>query len=129
MSSGLAIQVPAAHRGTPANLLLAALPAAQYRHLLATLEPVALKQGEVLHEPAAPIRHVYFPVSCVVSLMTTGADHKAVEVGLVGYEGMAGLALVLGSGASSVRTVVASSGAALRAEAANFRSTLEHCPA
>ena len=111
-----------------ANNLLAALPTAEYRHLLAGLEPVTVKQGAVLHEPAAPIRHVYFPVGCVVSLMATGADHKAVEVGLVGYEAMVGIALVLGAGDSSVRAVVAASGAALRIEAARFRNTLLQCP-
>lgn len=87
-----------------------------------------LKQGKVLHEPAAPIRYVYFPVGSVVCLMTTGADHKAVEVGLVGYEAMVGIALVLGAGASSVRAVVAASGAALRIEAGHFRSALLQCP-
>lgn len=113
---------------TPSNILLAALPGAEYRHLLAALEPVTLKQGEVLHEPAAPIPYVYFPVGCVVCLLTTGADHKPVEVGLVGYDGMVGIALLLGGGKSSVRAVVASSGAALRVEASHFRSTLPRCP-
>ena len=125
---GFAVQVSAAHRRPLANSLLAALPRAEYRHLLVGLEPVSLRQGEVLHEPAAPIRHVYFPVGCVVCLMMTGADHKAVEVGLVGHEGMVGIGLVLGAGASSVRAVVAASGAALRIEAPRFRNTLLQCP-
>jgi CRP-like cAMP-binding protein len=111
-----------------ANSLLAVLPSAEYRQLLAGLEPVTLKLGEVLHEPTAPIRYVYFPVGCVVGLMATVADHKAVEVGLVGYEGMVGIALVLGAGASSVRTVVAASGAALRMEATRFHTTFLQCP-
>jgi CRP-like cAMP-binding protein len=115
-------------RRARANSLLAALPAAEYRHLHVGLELVALKQGEVLQEPAAPILHVYFPVSCIVCLMTTAADHKAVEVGLVGYEGMVGIALVLGAHASSVRAVVAADGAALRVEAAQLRNTLPQCP-
>ena len=129
-SSGGTNQCPArrVRAGSLANSLLAALPTAEYRHLLVGLEPVTLKQGEVLHEPAAPIRYVYFPVGCVVCLMTTGADHKAVEVGLVGYEGMVGIALVLGAGDSSVRAVVAASGAALRIESAHFRNTLLQCP-
>ena len=116
-----------AHGGALTNSLLAALPGAEYRQLLAGLEPVTLKQGGVLHEQAAPIRYVYFPIGCVVCLMTAGADHKAVEVGLVGYEGMVGIALVLGGGDSSVRAVVAASGAALRIEAAHFRSAFLEC--
>jgi CRP-like cAMP-binding protein len=121
-----AIQTSAERRPLE-NGLLAALPSAEYRHLLAGLEPVTLQFGEVLHEPAAPIRHVYFPVGCVICLMTTVAEHKAVEVGLIGYEGMVGMALVLGAGASAVRTVVAASGAALRMESTRFRKTLLQC--
>lgn len=123
---GFTVRTSAAGPRPLANRLLVALPSAEYRHLLVGLEPVALKQGEVLHEPAAPIRYVYFPVGCVVCLMTV-ADHKAVEVGLVGYEGMVGIALVLGAGASPVRAVVAVSGAALRMEAARFRKTFPQC--
>jgi CRP-like cAMP-binding protein len=122
-----AIRTSAAHRGPLANSLLAALPRAEYRHLLAGLEPVTLRLGEVLHEPAAPIRHVYFPAGCVVCLMTTVADHKAVEVGLVGSEGMVGMALVLGAGASAVRAVVTARGAALRMESTLFRKTFLQC--
>lgn len=121
------VRVPAAHRELLANSLLAALPSAEYRHLLIGFERVTLQQGEVLHEPAARIRYVYFPVGCVVCLMTTVADHKAVEVGLVGYEGMVGIALVLGAGASSVRAVVAASGTALRMEATRFHKTFLQC--
>ena len=122
-----AVRTSAAHRGTLANSLLAVLPSAEYRHLLVGLEPVTLRLGEVLHEPAAPIRHVYFPIGGVVCLMTTVADHKAVEVGLVGHEGMVGIALVLADGASSVRAVVAASGAALRMEATRFHKTFMQC--
>ena len=122
-----AIQTSAAERRPLTNGLLAALPSAEYRHLLAGLEPVTLQLGEVLHEPAAPIRHVYFPVGCVICLMTTVADHKAVEVGLVGYEGMVGMACVLGAGVSSVRAVVAASGVALRMESTRFHETFLQC--
>jgi CRP-like cAMP-binding protein len=122
-----AVRTSAALRAPLANSLLAALPSAEYRHVLVGLEPVTLQLGEVLHEPAAAIRYVYFPVGCVVCLTTTVAGHKAVEVGLVGYEGMVGLALVLGDGASSVRAVVAARGVALRMEATRFRKTFLQC--
>ncbi len=122
------VRASTAHRRPLANSLLAALPSEEHRHLLVGLEPVTLKQGDVLHEPAAPIRYVYFPVGGVVCLMTAGADHKAVEVGLVGYEGMVGIALVYSGADSSVRAVVAVSGAALRIEAARFRNAFLQCP-
>lgn len=124
-----ALRPSATNRGPIANSLLAALPSTEYRDLLVGLEPVTLKLGEVLQQPAAPIRYVYFPVGCVVCLMTTVADHKAVDVGLVGHEGMVGVSLVLGAaaGASSVRAVVAAGGAALRMEAARFHQAFLQC--
>lgn len=103
-----------------ANNLLAALPHAEYQRLLAGLEPVTLEYGEVLHEAGAPVRHVYFPIDCVVSLLTAHEDHQGLEVGLVGYEGMVGISLALGVDAASVRALVQASGTALRMDAARF---------
>jgi PAS domain S-box-containing protein len=109
-------------KGNPiANRLLAALPRKDYKSLLAGLEPVTLTYGEVLSEPGEPITHVYFPNDCVVSLLTTVEDHHALEVGLVGREGMVGISLVLGMGVSSVRALVQGTGTAMRMSAARFR--------
>jgi CRP-like cAMP-binding protein len=108
----------------PANRLLAALPADEYRDLLAGLEPVELACGEVLHEPGHLIRHVYFPLDGLVSLLTTVEGHRALEVGLVGCEGMVGISLALGVDVSSLRAVVQGGGTALRMTAARFRREL-----
>jgi len=78
-----------ARAGTP-NRLLAALPAKEYERLLAGLEPIKLTYGEVLYEPGERMRHVYFPSDCLVSLLTVVEGHRALEVGLVGREGMVG---------------------------------------
>src|SRR2546425_11970640 len=83
-----------------ANSVLAALPPRTYRDLLSGLEPVALVFGDVLYEPGAPIRDVYFPTDGVVSLLTLVEGRLALEVGLVGREGMVGVALALVLGAS-----------------------------
>jgi CRP-like cAMP-binding protein len=112
-----------------ANSLLAALPHTEYLRLLPGLEPVMLEFGDVLHEPGAPIRYVYFPVDCVVCLMARTGDQRAAEVGLVGHEGMVGLALALGVDVSSVRTVVQTRGKALRMQAARFGDDFLQCRA
>jgi hypothetical protein len=70
------------------NSLLAAVPRKAYRRLLAGLEPVTLTFGEVLYEPGETIRHVYFPGASLVSLLTLADGHLALEVGLIGREGM-----------------------------------------
>jgi hypothetical protein len=51
------------------NKLLAALPRAVLRGILPALDPVTLVLGDVLHEPGQPLRHVYFPLTCLVSLI------------------------------------------------------------
>ncbi|MEX1074795.1 MAG: Crp/Fnr family transcriptional regulator [Burkholderiales bacterium] len=105
----------------PGNSLLAALPHVEYQRLLAGLEPVTLKFGEVLKEPGMLIRHVYFPVDCVVSLLTLVEGHKALQVGLVGNEGMVGMPLALGIHVSSHRALVQVAGTALRMKSSAFR--------
>ena len=118
----------AANEAPIANHLLAALPHAEYQRLLAGLEPVALKFGEVLHEPGVPIRYVYFPIDCAISLLTAVVGERALEVGLVGREGMVGISLALGVEVSSVRALVEVAGMAMRMKAAHFREALRQCP-
>lgn len=110
----------------PANRLLAALPRQDYEHMRAELEPVNLAYGEVLYEPGERLRHVYFPGDAHVSLLVVLALGNALEVGLVGREGMVGISLALGVEDSPVRALVQGSGTALRMKAAAFREELEH---
>jgi CRP-like cAMP-binding protein len=112
---------------TNTNSLLAALPREDYLGLLPGLEPVTLKFGEVLHEPGAPIRYVYFPIDCAISLLITAEDHQALEAGLVGHEGMVGISLALGTDVSSVRALVLATGTAMQMNAARFRKAFKQC--
>jgi len=108
------------HRASIENSLLAALPRKECRRLLARLEPVTLNFGEVLYEPGEAIRHVYFPGASLVSLLTLADGHLAMEVGLIGRDGMVGVPLVLGHDVSSVRALVQGTGTALRTASADF---------
>jgi CRP-like cAMP-binding protein len=103
-----------------ANSLLAALPRKDYQRLLSGLVPVDLGFGDVLYEPGKPIRNVYFPSQSLVSLLTVVEGHLALEVGLVGRDGMVGVPLALGIDASPVRALVQGGGPALRMKAARF---------
>lgn len=105
-----------------ANSLLAALPRKDYQRMLAGLEPVTLAFGEVLYEPGDLIRHVYFPSDSLVSLLTLVEGHMALEIGLVGREGMLGIPVALGIKHSLVRALVQGTGTALRMTSAHFRS-------
>ncbi len=100
--------------------MLAALPRAQYQRLLGGLESVALIFGDVLYEPGERIRHVYFPSDSLISLLTVVEGHLALEVGMVGREGMIGVPLSLGADVSPVRALVQGAGAAMRMKSARF---------
>lgn len=105
-----------------ANAVLAALPREEYLRLLPALELVTLGVGAVLQEPGAPILHVYFPLDCVVCLLTPTDAGRTVGTGLVGHEGIVGVSLGLGVEVASVRAVVQTAGAAMRMSAAQFGS-------
>jgi len=122
-------RIAAVARATTPNRLLAALPAKEYERLLDGLEPVRLTYGEVLDEPGEPMRYVYFPCDCLVSLLTVVEARRALEVGLVGREGMVGSRLALGFTTSSVRALVQGTGTALRIESAHFLRKFERSPA
>jgi CRP-like cAMP-binding protein len=120
--------MPFANRTRLANDLFSALPRKDYQRLLAGLEEVTLTYGQVLYEPGDSIRHVYFPVDSLVSLLTLVEGHLALEVGMVGREGMVGTPITLGIEISPVRALVQGSGTAMRMTAARFRREFRQCP-
>ena len=120
--------MPAADRIPAVNKLLAALPPKDYQRVLSGLEPVMLTFGQVLYEPEDPIRHVYFPNDSLVSLLTLADGHLALEVGMVGCEGMVGTPLPLGIAVSPVRALVQGGGTAMRMTSARFLREFRLCP-
>ena len=116
--------MPVLKHPSVANSLLAALPRREYQRLAAGLEPVTLVFGEVLYEPGEPIRHVYFPSKSLVSLLTLVDGRLALEIGMVGRDGMLGTALALGVALSPVRALVQGAGAAMRMKSARFLKEL-----
>jgi CRP-like cAMP-binding protein len=116
MSKATALRAP------PTNRLLAALPRDEYRRLLPKLEPFPLVFGEVIYEPGDLIRHIYFPISGIISLLATVEDRASLEVGIVGREGMVGLPAFMGVKTSRNRAVVQGGGAAMRMKARAFRN-------
>ena len=91
-------------------------------------EPIRLNFGEVLYALGDTIQYVYFPSDCLVSLLTEVEGRMALEVGLVGSEGMVGTPLALGIGTSSIRALVQGPGRALRMEAARFQTAFKQSP-
>ena len=111
-----------------ANTLLAALTGKNYRRLLSGLEPVVLKFGDVLYESGQKIRYVYFPGNSLVSLLTVVDGRMALEVGMVGREGLVGIPLALGADVSPVRALVQGGGMAMRMTSARFAKEIRKSP-
>lgn len=103
------------------NSLLEALPQRSRRALIEASEPVELVFGSPLCLPGEELRHVYFPSTGFISLITPAGASESLEVGLVGYEGIFGITLLLDINTSPLVGLVQGSGAALRMSASRFR--------
>src|SRR4029453_4826219 len=99
--------------------------APQDNHLLAVLLPhvqrwlpglalVDLRLGQVLFGVGDTMTHVYFPTTCIVSLLYVLEDGPTAEIAVAGKEGLVGVALFMGGGSTSSRAVVQSAGLAYR---------------
>jgi CRP-like cAMP-binding protein len=106
------------------NHLIEHLPRADRQRLLARCEPVALVLGEVLCERGDPVRHAYFPLDAVISLVMQIENHPSLEVGMVGREGMVGAPLILDVSMMPLRAVVQATGTAWRVSGADFQREL-----
>ena len=103
------------------NVLLAALPADDLKRLTSGAERVRLATGKMLFEAGEEVRHAYFPLSGMVSLVSETSDTKSVEVAVVGREGMVGLPVVLRAGKSPYGVMAQLPGEAVRVRAKILR--------
>jgi CRP-like cAMP-binding protein len=110
------------------NLLLAAIPRAAFRQIESAFAPVTLAFGDVLADRGTVQSHVYFPVTCVVSLLNPTEPSRALEIALAGREGMVGVPLALGTSQSPWKALVQGGGEALRIGRTQFIGALETCP-
>jgi CRP-like cAMP-binding protein len=96
------------------NYLLAALSPAERGRLEPHLRLVPMPLGKVLYESGDVLRHVYFPVDSIVSLLYVMADGASAEISVVGNEGLIGVALFMGGETTPSRAIVQSAGHAYR---------------
>ncbi|WP_348626232.1 Crp/Fnr family transcriptional regulator [Mesorhizobium sp. WSM3626] len=96
-----------------------AMPQSTFRnHVLNTLTPedFALLRPSMHHVELAikarleiayqPIEHVYFPETGIASVVAAMTGGRQSEVGLIGYDGMTGIAVVLGQDRSPNETYI-----------------------
>ena len=96
------------------NHLLAALSAVELKRIRRHLEPVEMPLGKVVYESGRHLDHVYFPSTCIISLLYVLESGASAEIAVVGNEGLVGVSLFMGGETTPSRAVVQSSGAAFR---------------
>jgi CRP-like cAMP-binding protein len=108
----------------PRNQLLAAMSAADFASLQPHLRPVAMTLLKDMEQPNRRIESVYFMEAGIASVVAVQADEMRVEVGLIGREGMSGIAVVLGGRQSPHSTYIQVAGEGQRITASELRKAM-----
>ncbi len=96
------------------NFLLGSLPDVELERIQSHLQPVSLKLGQVLYESGDKLNYVYFPTTAIVSLLYVMENGATAEIGVVGNDGVLGIALFMGGDTTPNRAVVQSAGEAFK---------------
>jgi hypothetical protein len=108
-----------ASRAESRNELLAVLLPADFRLLEVDLTRVGLQVPKQMESPNKRISHVYFIERGIPSVVGNGTG-RPMEIGLIGREGMTGLAIIMGNERSPNDTYMQIDGAAQRMRAARL---------
>lgn len=99
------------------NHLLAELPHEEFDRLMPHLNLVKLPLGKVLYESGDTLDYVYFPTTAIVSLLYMMENGSTAEIGIVGNDGVLGIALFMGGNTTPNRAVIQSAGNAYKMKA------------
>jgi len=108
-------------KATVKNRLLQALSSDEYRRLAPKLQQVHLPTGKVLYNAGDRADYVYFPLSGVVSLLSTTEAGEIVEVGMVGNEGTTYIPVISHAQEVPYRLLIQIPADAVRCEAGAIR--------
>jgi CRP-like cAMP-binding protein len=109
------------------NIILRALTRGDLQRLIDVAECVSLASKEGVWETDQPIKHVYFPETAVISLVTL-LDSGPIEAITIGNDGFVGLPVVHGPGATNTRAMCQMPGRAWRLTAEEFRKLWAEMP-
>jgi CRP-like cAMP-binding protein len=107
------------------NHLLRLLAVDDFARLAPNLKLVSLHVSDVLEFPDEVIEHLYFPESGMVSIVASASPKQRIEVGVIGSEGMSGLAVVLGTDRAPENTFVQIAGSAWKIPAQDMRTAID----
>jgi len=111
-----------------ANVLVGLASAELRESMSRSMTTIELKAHQILVDSGEPIRHVYFPLDCMISTTTLMRNGQEVEVGTIGCNGMAGVQLILGIERVPGKLICQVGGHALRASAEDFKKWVAASP-
>jgi len=111
------------------NQILSRLSRQEFALLEPHLEAVDLPVRKTLEVRRRRIDQVYFIESGFASVVANGTSKPGIEVGIIGREGMTGLAIVLGIDRAQHATYIQAAGSGQRMSAARLREVDEQSPA
>ena len=103
------------------NQLIDGLTPEERARIVPHLQVMPLTLGKVLYEPGGTLRHVFFPIDSIVSLLYVLENGASAEISVVGNEGLIGIALFMGGETTPSRAIVQSAGTAYRLPAQLFK--------
>jgi len=107
------------------NRILNTVPEKELARLMRDTERASNPRGEVLSRQGERIARVYFPVTAVLSLVTTLADGSTIEISTIGNEGTTGVPVYLGADSMSNATCLCQiPGESLSMDTESFRTAL-----
>ena len=107
------------------NVLLAALPAADFKRFAAGLRLVKLSLGATVYKAEIPLAYAYFPTTSIVSLVSEMPNGDTAEIAIAGNDGMVGTPLLMGATKSPNDAIVQCAGVAYRITARALRAELD----
>jgi hypothetical protein len=103
------------------NHLLNSLSPQDLKDLEQNLETVDVQRHQELIVPDRLIPYVYFPETCMISLVTILENGTQIEAATVGNEGVVGLSVFLGLDQVNMRAICQMPGEALRMRRDDFK--------
>ncbi len=107
------------------NYILNTLPDEDYDRLRPGMEEVDLPRGKNIYRSDEPIKYVYFPDSSMISVVTNTSSGESIEAGIIGWEGMAGIEVLMGVDSTPNESMVQIANGAIRIKTELIREEFE----
>lgn len=117
--------MPFAASALEANAILRHTRGAEVAAILGGAELVEMPARHVIYNSGETINDVFFPLDCVLSVVTQMEGGEAIEVGTVGREGMSGIPLLMGGTTTANDCYCQVPGRSIKIPVAHFRHMQE----